>query len=504
MARTNYAVVVPTVGRPFLEQAIDPLLKAAGEDEPQEIVVVDDRPGQAPALPVEGRPGVRVLRSGGRGPAVARDIGRRAVRAEWVVFLDDDVVPSPEWPGRLIADLADLPSWIGGSQGTIHVPPPQGRRPTDAEHATLALSDAAWITADMAYRRSVLEEVGGFDHRFPRAYREDTDLALRVLNAGYGLVRGDRAGLHPLRDPGHWHSLRAQAGNADDVLMRRLHGRAWRERVNEPPGRLRRHAVTTAALGAALLTGGVAAARRSGGRAAAALAVLWLGLTAEFAWRRIARGPRTPEETARMITTSALIPPLACYHRLAGQWRHRHARPHRPGAAKAVLFDRDGTLVHDVAYNADPGRVRPMEQARAAVARARAAGLRVGVVSNQSGVARGLITPEQLESVNARVEALLGPFDVWRVCVHGEDDGCGCRKPLPGLISAAAADLGVAPGECVVIGDIGSDVEAARAAGARPILVPNGRTRPEETAAAPEVATGLLDAVRSAVRGGPA
>ncbi|MGW0191388.1 D-glycero-alpha-D-manno-heptose-1,7-bisphosphate 7-phosphatase [Streptomyces sp. NPDC003362] len=165
----------------------------------------------------------------------------------------------------------------------------------------------------------------------------------------------------------------------------------------------------------------------------------------------------------------------------------------------AVLFDRDGTLVVDVPYNGDPARVEPMPTAREAVDAVRAAGIPVGVVSNQSGVARGLLTRPQVEAVQRRVEELLGPFDVWAVCPHGPDDGCGCRKPAPGLVLAACARLGVDPARSVVIGDIGADLTAARAAGARAVLVPTPVTRPEETALADETAetaVDLLGAVR--------
>jgi D-glycero-D-manno-heptose 1,7-bisphosphate phosphatase len=162
----------------------------------------------------------------------------------------------------------------------------------------------------------------------------------------------------------------------------------------------------------------------------------------------------------------------------------------------AVLFDRDGTLVVDVPYCADPAQVTPVPTARAALALLRAAGIRVGVVSNQSGIARGLLDREQVGAVNRRVDALLGPFDVWQVCPHGPDDGCGCRKPEPGMVLAAAGELGVAPGDVAVVGDIGADVGAARAAGARSVLVPTSVTRPEEVEAAPVVRPDLLAAVR--------
>ncbi|GAB2590734.1 HAD-IIIA family hydrolase [Microlunatus antarcticus] len=169
---------------------------------------------------------------------------------------------------------------------------------------------------------------------------------------------------------------------------------------------------------------------------------------------------------------------------------------------RAVLFDRDGTLVHDVPYNADPDLVAPVDGAREVLDDLRRRGLGLGVVSNQSGIARGLITPAQLAAVNGRVDALLGPFGTWQVCPHGAADGCACRKPAPGMVLAAAAALGVEPADCVVIGDIGADVGAALAAGARAVLVPTPVTRAEEVAHAREhalVAHDLREAVALAL-----
>lgn len=154
-------------------------------------------------------------------------------------------------------------------------------------------------------------------------------------------------------------------------------------------------------------------------------------------------------------------------------------------AIDAVLCDRDGTLVVDVPYNGDPRRVEPLPGVADGLARLRAAGVRVAVVSNQSGVARGLLTPAQVEAVNARVVDLLGPFDAMLWCPHGPDDGCACRKPAPGLIHAGATACRVPVERCVVVGDIGADVEAARAAGARSILVPTDVTLADEVVRAP-------------------
>jgi histidinol-phosphate phosphatase family protein len=171
----------------------------------------------------------------------------------------------------------------------------------------------------------------------------------------------------------------------------------------------------------------------------------------------------------------------------------------RPFAADrtfdAVLLDRDGTLIHDVPYCGDPQRVRPIDGAAEALAALRASGLALGVITNQSGVGRGTLTLSEVDAVNARVEELLGPFDTWQVCPHAPEDGCRCRKPLPELIERAARDLATTPDRCVVVGDIGSDMAAALAAGAAAVLVPTAVTRAEEMAAAPALARDLSGAV---------
>jgi D-glycero-D-manno-heptose 1,7-bisphosphate phosphatase len=106
--------------------------------------------------------------------------------------------------------------------------------------------------------------------------------------------------------------------------------------------------------------------------------------------------------------------------------------------------------------------------------------------------------------VNAKVEDLLGPFDTWQICPHGTQDGCDCRKPEPGMVQAAARDLGVSPSDCVLIGDTGADVDAALRAGARAVLVPTAETLLPEVDRArvlAEVAPSLPVAVRRSLRG---
>jgi hypothetical protein len=317
------SVVVPTVGRSSLRELLDRV--PAGPD--REVLIVDDRPDRTDPLSVPA--GVRVVAGRARGPAAARNTGWRAARHDWIAFLDDDVLPDPDWPQQLVDDLAQAGDEVGGVQGVLRVPLPADRAPTDWERVTAGLAGGAWITADMAYRRVALADAGGFDERLPRAFREDAELAFRIRRDGWSLRRGLRGTVHPVRAEPPWVSLRSQRGNADDALLRRLYGPRWRERLEIPPGRRGRHAaIATAALTAAAL--GVAAAgsrRRAWTVGAAVAAALWLAGTTEFATARILPGPRDRREVTTMLATSVAIPPVAVAHWLRAWWRWRHTRP---------------------------------------------------------------------------------------------------------------------------------------------------------------------------------
>jgi HAD superfamily hydrolase (TIGR01662 family) len=489
-------LVIPTIGRPSLAALLQRVDSCTGR-RPGRVIVVDDRRHRPEplTLPALSTLSPIVVASAGRGPAAARNAGWRRCSAPWCVFVDDDVLPELDWLERLHADLAAASPLTGAVQGRLTVPRPAGRAATDAERQVINLEQAPWITADMAIRRRALVAVGGFDERFRRAYREDTELGLRLTASGWEIAHGQRRATHPLR-AGTWRSsVVAQRGNADDALVRRLHGRQWRAHGHAPHGELRRHVATSMCWTIAVMA--VLGRRRQAGCIAAAAAT---ALTVSFWWRRVSRGPFQLAEAARMAASSALIPPLATWW--AG-WGHVRARRLAPGRSadrwaarspRLVLFDRDGTLVDDVPYNGDPARVAVVEGARETLDRLRRAGVRVGIATNQSGIAQGLIDQNQVDAVHDRVRELLGDFDVVEVCPHSAAEGCGCRKPLPGMVLAAAAQLDVEPHECAVIGDIGSDIEAALAAGARAVLVPTPTTLAHEVASAPEVVPNLIAA----------
>jgi D-glycero-D-manno-heptose 1,7-bisphosphate phosphatase len=145
----------------------------------------------------------------------------------------------------------------------------------------------------------------------------------------------------------------------------------------------------------------------------------------------------------------------------------------------AVFLDKDGTLIHDVPYNVDPARVQLTLGAREGVRVLRAAGYALVVASNQSGVARGLFTPDDLVRVRARIEQLLElTLDGFYCCPHLPDGlvdayaiDCECRKPRPGLLTRAAQELGLDLERSWMVGDILSDVEAGARAGCRTVLL---------------------------------
>lgn len=145
-------------------------------------------------------------------------------------------------------------------------------------------------------------------------------------------------------------------------------------------------------------------------------------------------------------------------------------RPARP----ALFLDRDGTLIEDVGYPRDPRRVRLLPGAADALARLARLGFALVIVSNQSGVGRGLFTRAEAEAVHAEVlrrfAAAGVSFDGAYYCYHAPDEGCDCRKPAPGLLRQAAAELGLDPGRSFIVGDKPADVAAGAAAGCRGIL----------------------------------
>lgn len=140
---------------------------------------------------------------------------------------------------------------------------------------------------------------------------------------------------------------------------------------------------------------------------------------------------------------------------------------------QALFLDRDGTLIVDVGYPREASRVELIPGVIPPLLAAAAHGLALVVVSNQSGVGRGLVTRDEAASVQARVDALFAShgvrFDGVYFCFHEPTERCRCRKPEPGMILDAAKELELELPGSVMIGDKRSDVQSGRAAGCRSI-----------------------------------
>jgi D-glycero-D-manno-heptose 1,7-bisphosphate phosphatase len=159
----------------------------------------------------------------------------------------------------------------------------------------------------------------------------------------------------------------------------------------------------------------------------------------------------------------------------------------KPRSRAAVFLDRDGTLIEDVGYLRDATQVRLLPGAANALCRLHAGGFLLVVVSNQSGLSRGLITPTQARAVADRVEECLQhegvELDASYCCPHKPEDGCSCRKPGAGLLRGAVSEWGIDLGCSFFVGDKPSDIEAGRRAGCRTVLLDIGaETAPETNA----------------------
>jgi heptosyltransferase-2 len=179
---------------------------------------------------------------------------------------------------------------------------------------------------------------------------------------------------------------------------------------------------------------------------------------------------------------------------------------HLPLHGITVFLDRDGTTNRDTGYIKTPDELQIFPGAVEAVARLKQAGARVVMITNQSGVGRGLFSTETLAAIHARLRAVFeaggAPFDGLYYCPHHPDDGCACRKPGTAMVERAVTDLGLDLSRAYVLGDQRRDVDLARRIGAKGILVTTGPTSAQaleelrQEGAAPDyVATDLSQAV---------
>jgi D-glycero-D-manno-heptose 1,7-bisphosphate phosphatase len=170
----------------------------------------------------------------------------------------------------------------------------------------------------------------------------------------------------------------------------------------------------------------------------------------------------------------------------------------KDASRKAVFLDRDGTIIEEVNFLSEPDQVKLFTGTFDALRKLREEGFLVIVVTNQSGVGRGLFSEENVHAVHARIQELTGDaIDAFYFCPHLPDGGCECRKPGDGMMRQAAMDFGIDFACSWIVGDKLLDVRAGNFAGIRSILVKTGYGRAHEIEAG-ESAVFIADEILSA------
>jgi D-glycero-D-manno-heptose 1,7-bisphosphate phosphatase len=159
-----------------------------------------------------------------------------------------------------------------------------------------------------------------------------------------------------------------------------------------------------------------------------------------------------------------------------------------------IILDRDGVINHDSdEFIKTPAEWEPIEGSLEAIAKLNHAGYRVMVITNQSGIARGLLDVDTLSRIHSKMRRMVaqvgGKLEAILYCPHGPEDGCNCRKPLGGAFNDLAHRLRIDLADVPAVGDSLRDIQAAQAVGARPILVKTGKG--ETTLADPALPEGI-------------
>jgi glycosyltransferase involved in cell wall biosynthesis len=246
------------------------------------------------------------------GPAAARNIGWRMAEGEFIAFTDDDCLPTPGW---LTHGVNALRAGADGASGRLLVPIPE--QPTDYERNAAGLETSPFITANCFYRKSVLEDVGGFDPQFSMAWREDSDLHYTLIEQQRDLVFAPYAVVyHPVR-PAPWGvSLAQQRKSQFNALLFKKHPQLYRQNVHPLTPWHYYLSVSALLIAAGGLLLGTPALTAAG-------LLIWLAFTLGFAFYRLNRTNHSVKHVLEMLTTSALIPPLSIFWRLRGAISHR-------------------------------------------------------------------------------------------------------------------------------------------------------------------------------------
>lgn len=316
------SVVIPTYKRPLLlMECIKCLARQRFDKDEFEVLVVSDGPDlltkklvvswkhtglldiEYIALPTK------------RGPAAARNAGWKVATGQLIAFTDDDCLPDEHWLETIWESAGNNAPCAFAGKIIVPIPP----SPTDYEWNTAQLENAAFVTANCACTRTVLEQTGGFDERFQMAWREDSDLEFSILENHFPLKPLPEAiVVHPVR-PARWGvSLSEQKKTMFNALLHKKFPAYYRERIHEAPPWNYYAMITCFTAGIiSLLAGNVPPAWIFFGA--------WGLLVLLFTVKRLWDTSHSPAHVLEMIVTSALIPFLSVYWYWYGAWKFRRS-----------------------------------------------------------------------------------------------------------------------------------------------------------------------------------
>ena len=312
------SVVLPTCGRmDLLDRCLDALTRQSLPGALYEVIVVDDEPNHNTLHLVAGWR-ARTLDRGPRlvylpnsnqhGPAAARNLGWRSARAPVIAFTGEDTVASPGWLAQGLAGLTDQVDVLCG------------RLDLAAAGRSGQLEQAAgdgFSAANCFCRKTLLEQLKGFDERFEQASHCDADLHFRLLARAARIVQAPEARVVRPVQPMRWGASLARTRDVVfDALLYKKHPQLYRERIAAAPPW-----DDYLAVAALLVTLGALLAGSDGIALIAGLG--WVALTARLCRQRLRGITHTAAHVADVVVTSALIPPLAVFWRLLGAIRYR-------------------------------------------------------------------------------------------------------------------------------------------------------------------------------------
>jgi glycosyltransferase involved in cell wall biosynthesis len=331
------SVIVPTYKRPaLLKKCIDALLQQEFPQHEYEIVIVTDGPDEESQQIVNNEyrnyTGYKInllwLRKK-KGPAAARNAGWKRAGGELIVFTDDDCVPDKKWLsaywekyiefGRINREIRsenqETMKNLVAFSGKVYVP--LSKHPTDYEKNLARLQEAEFVTANCACTKPALEKVNGFDELFTMAWREDSDLHFKLLEANIPVLPAEEAlVVHPIRDTAWGVSLKEQKKSMFNALLYKKHPGLYKQKISESP--LWNYYAMIYFLIVALMSIPFKL------KTVYLIALIgWLALLADFINKRLTGTSRSPKHIAEMIVTSSFIPFLSVYWTLYGSFKFK-------------------------------------------------------------------------------------------------------------------------------------------------------------------------------------